>query len=297
MANRRRLGVALLLDRPVADEIDGLRRAVGDGSLERIAPHVTLVPPVNVPAARLADALARLRSAAATCAEPLHLTLGPPASFLPANPVLMLPVAGDLDRLAALRDAVFVEPLARSLSWPWVAHVTVADAGDPDRIAAAVGLLDGYTATVELGRVVLLEAQRSVAGGSHWRAIADADLAARRVVGRGGLDLELTRGRLVDPEALMLLGAAGVSPAAAARIVVTGRRGAAVVGVATAWRDDAGGHVGVLVTPDSRGEGVGSHLLAHVEAAVSDAGWTCPVLAAVGPAGFYRARSRWSTVV
>ena len=93
MANRRRLGVAVIIDAPVADEINGLRRAVGDRALERIVPHVTLVPPVNVPAACLSDALARLRAAAATCPEPLHLTLGPPGSFLPANPVLTLAVA------------------------------------------------------------------------------------------------------------------------------------------------------------------------------------------------------------
>ena len=50
MANRHRLGVAVVIDPPVADEINGLRRAVRDGALDRIAPHVTLVPPVNVPA-------------------------------------------------------------------------------------------------------------------------------------------------------------------------------------------------------------------------------------------------------
>ena len=76
--------------------------------------------------------------------------------------------------------------------------------------------------------------------------------------------------------------------------MVTARQADAVVGVAGAWRDDGGGHVGVVVTPDRRGQGIGSHLLAHVEAAVGDAGWASPVLAAVGPVGFYESRSRWS---
>lgn len=299
MANRRRLGVAVIIDAPVADEINGLRRAVGDRALERIVPHVTLVPPVNVPAACLSDALARLRAAAATCPEPLHLTLGPPGSFLPANPVLTLAVGGDVDRLRGLRDAVFVEPLARALSWPWVPHVTLADEGDPARVEAAVGLLAGYRATVDVDRLVLLEAARSPEG-PRWRACADAALAPRRVVGRGGMDLELTRGRVVDPQALEVIRAATdhpILPGAVQQgsgIVVTGRRATDAVGVAAAWRDDAGGHVGVVVAPEHRGEGIGSQLLAHVEAAVADAGWDCPVLAAVGPAGFYESRSRWS---
>jgi 2'-5' RNA ligase len=299
MANRRRLGVAVVIDPPVADEINGLRRAVRDGALERIAPHVTLVPPVNVPESRLADALARLRAAAASCPDPLHLTLGPPASFLPANAVLILAVGGDVDRLRALRDAVFVEPLARALAWPWVPHVTLADEEDPARVEAAVGLLDGYRATVSVDRMVLLEATRT-AEGLRWRPCADATLGPRRVVGRGGMDLELTRGRVVDPEALDVIEATAGLPAPPAPveqgsgIVVTGRQAGEVVGVAAAWRDDAGGHVGVVVPPDHRGQGIGSHLLAHVEAAAGDAGWACPVLAAVGPAGFYASRSRWS---
>ncbi|MDQ2726347.1 MAG: 2'-5' RNA ligase family protein [Actinomycetota bacterium] len=296
--NRYRLGVAVVIDPPVADEINGLRRALGDGALERIVPHVTLVPPVNVPASGLIDALARLRAAASSCPESLHLTLGPPASFLPANPVLTLTVAGDVDRLRALRDSVFVEPLARDLSWPWVPHVTLADDGDPVRIQVAVEVLDAYRATVTVDRLVLLEATRG-AEGLRWRPFADAALSPRRVVGRGGLDLELTRGRIVDPQAIEIIRAAG-RPALpgpiqdGSGIVVTGRRAADVVGVAAAWRDDSGGHVGVVVSQDRRGEGIGSHLLAHVEAAVGDAGWACPVLAAVGPAGFYASRSRRS---
>src|SRR5579859_4867068 len=126
-SNRRRLGVAVLLDPPVSDEVDGLRRAVGDPSLGRIPPHVTLVPPVNVRRADLLAAVDRLRRAAAATPGEIHLTLGAVTSFLPDNPVLYLAVGGDLGALRGLRDAVFAPPLERSLSWPWVPHVTLAD--------------------------------------------------------------------------------------------------------------------------------------------------------------------------
>ena len=62
---KARLGVALLLPAGVSAEVDGLRRALGDGALGRIPAHLTLVPPVNVREDRLGHALAVLRSAAA----------------------------------------------------------------------------------------------------------------------------------------------------------------------------------------------------------------------------------------
>ncbi len=66
---RVRLGVALLVPPPFDTEIDGLRRALGDGALGRIPAHLTLVPPVNVREERLGEALAALRRAAAARAK------------------------------------------------------------------------------------------------------------------------------------------------------------------------------------------------------------------------------------
>lgn len=295
------MGVALVVDPPVADEIDGLRRALADPALGRIDPHVTLVPPVNVRGGDLDRALRLLRGAAAARTGPLRLTLGPPASFLPRNPVLFLEVAGDGAELRALRDAVFAPPLARELTWPWVPHLTLADGVDPARITAALVALDRYVGVIEVDRVVLLEETRSGTGGRRWAPLADAALGPAAVVGRGGLALTLVRSRLVDPEAAELVrGVLGADDAswpwadAPRQVVVTARRDDSPAGVAVAWGDDHGGHVAVLVGAGTRHEGVGSHLLAHVEAAVTDAGWGFPALAALGPAGFYRARSVWS---
>ena len=61
---RQRLGVVLLVPQPLATEIDGVRRALGDGALDRIAPHITLVPPVNVAERDLPRAFTLVRTAA-----------------------------------------------------------------------------------------------------------------------------------------------------------------------------------------------------------------------------------------
>ena len=305
-SSRRRVGVALVLDPPLADQVDGLRLALGDPSLGRIPAHLTLVPPVNVRADELSTALARLREAAAAAPVPIQLTLGSPATFLPANPVVFLAVGGEIDSLRLLRDAVFVPPLDRKLSWPWIPHVTVADGIDEARIPPALAALDHFTAVTEADRIVMLEQGL----GRVWHPIADAVLGRPGIVGTGGLKLEITRGRMPDPEALRMLEVAGFRPGMApgmdhgvgsssARslffpIVMSARREGEVAGVAAAWADACGGHVAVFVGPAVRRQGIGSHLLGHLEAAARTAGWPYENLQADGPETFYRSRSTWS---
>jgi 2'-5' RNA ligase len=290
-----RLGAALLLAPPLADEINGLRRALGDPSLERVPPHVTLVPPVNVGDGDLAAALAVLRSAAAAAPDNLTLDLGPPATFLPANPVVYLAVAGQLDGLEALRNRLFARPLARDLTWPYVPHVTLAEWADPAAVMAAAATFGAYGATAVVDRVHLLQEARTD-GRRRWVPLADACFGPPAIVGRGGLALELTRSQMIDPEGASILAGVGWSPpeSPARRLVVTGRRGRTAVAVGVAWMGPDGGQVAVLVDARHRQQGVGSHVLAAVEHAVRTSDWGCSHLSAVGPAGFYAARSHFS---
>ena len=292
--------MAVVLDPPHSVEIDGLRRAVGDPSLGRIPPHVTLVPPVNVRRDDLPTALAVLRAAAAAVPGPLALTLGAVTTFLPVNPVLYLAVGGDLGDLRRLRDAVFRPPLERSLSWPWVPHVTLADGAEPERIAAALTALGSYTAVATVDRVVLLEEGR----GRVWAPLADARLGAPARIGTGGLTLHLTTGRLSDPQLVEARAElAGEAPCACppeegpagllAPVVVTAHREGEAVGQAAARVGAGGPEVEVWVRPGDRRQGIGGHLLAHLEHELRRAGWSFPELTARGPAGFYAARSRW----
>lgn len=307
---RRRLGVALLIDPPLADEVDGLRRAAGDRALGRIPPHLTLVPPVNVAEGDLPAVLARLRDAAASVPGPLELVLGPPGTFLPTNPVLYLDVGGDTDALARIRSAVFAGALRRPEAWPWTPHVTLADEADPARIEAALGVLDAYRVGFEADRVVLLE-ERRTGTGRRWMPLADAVFGPRHVVARGGLELELSLGRLLDPEAAALLRALpesetmvpGAPPAgeeagatlgerrAPFPLLCVARRREGPVGVGAAWWSNWRGHLGIAVDPAARRQGIGSQILARLTSALAEGGWDGPALSTLGPPGFYR-RSR-----
>ena len=258
---KRRLGVVLLIPSPADREVDGLRRACGDGMLGPVPPHITLVPPVNVREDALSDALGVVRRGAAAT-RPLRLSIGPPATFLPVNPVLYLSVGGELDGLVDLRDRIFSGPLQRPLSWPFVPHVTVAEAIEEDRITAALVALSSYRTDVVIDRVHVLEEQP----GRSWVALADYPLAPPVVVGRGGLPLELVTSDLPDPEAATLTGPG---------FTITARRHGAVVGSATVAMADATAELLRLeVDASCRREGIGTHLLAAAcsEAATRGAG-------------------------
>jgi 2'-5' RNA ligase/GNAT superfamily N-acetyltransferase len=278
---KHRLGVALLLPPPFDREVDALRRACDDGALGRIPSHLTLVPPVNVREDAMSDALAVLRRAASSVV-PFTLQLGPPATFLPDNPTLYLTVSGPgLDALHKLRDAVFVPPLERPLTWAFVPHGTVADEMDPVRIRAAIEALAGYRATVTFERVHLLEESKT-AEGRVWQPIADAPFAAPAVVGRGGIELELTVSAGLDTEAdafaareweryrvdVLGPGARDEEP-----FGIVARQRDEIVGVANGWTHGGVAHLrDLIVAAGHRREGIGSKLLAAFESLAAERG-------------------------
>jgi 2'-5' RNA ligase/GNAT superfamily N-acetyltransferase len=299
---RLRLGVVLLVPPPVDREVDALRRACGDASLGRVPAHLTLVPPVNVRKERLGDVLSLLRAAGAAI-RPFRLDIGPPTTFLPDNPVLYLPVAGEAAPLHALRDRVFVEPLARELTWPFVPHVTLVDGGEPGRLEAAVTALADARYDVPVDRVTLLQEQRDDEGARVWRPIADAALAAPAVVGRGGLELELATGPILDAEAGAWRDGAWAAYTAAEYgpgapeddpLAVTGRRSGQVVGVAVGHVRGPDAYLAELIVgADVRGEGVGGHLLAAFAAEARSRGATELTLRTIAGGAadrFYRER-------
>jgi 2'-5' RNA ligase len=294
---RQRLGVVLLVPQPLATQIDGLRRALGDGALARIAPHLTLVPPVNVAERDLPAAFAVVRTAA-SAAPHLALQLGPVATFLPVNPVGYLAVDGEPDALgslATLRQGCLAGPLDRPQERDFVPHVTVADELAPARLAAAVDAMADFAAPVTFDRVHVLAEQP----GRVWVPVAEMALGdGPQPVGRGSLPLDLgVTGRL-DTEAAALL-AVDHEPAGQP-FAVTARRDGVVVGAAWGWT--AGGRLEVadlVVAAAHRGQGIGRHLVVAVEAlgrrrACTRAGTAAPT---TGAAASLLAGCGWVTVL
>jgi 2'-5' RNA ligase len=242
-----RLASALLIPPPEATEIDGLRRACGDGMLGRVDAHVTLVEPINVREESLGEVEQIMRDAAAATPGPLTLTFGPALSFHPESPVLYLAVNGDLDELAVLRRAMRIGPFAREAAWPFVPHVTIGTDLSEERLDAGVAALAEFSTTVSLTHVHVLQEQQDPDEVRRWRPIADAALGGRSVSGRGGIELEVTE-------------------AAGSGWTLTARHQGTVVGEARGWTTDGVARLSWLsVAETERGIGIGRRLLAGVE--------------------------------
>lgn len=286
-----RLGVALMVPEPLATEVQGLRRACGDHG--RMAPHLTLVPPVNVRQDELSDALEVVRRAARNT-RPFVLALGPPSTFLPNNPVMFLQVGGDLDALLGLRSEIFVEPLSRSLAWPFTPHVTICDDGEPTRLHSAVAALMDYQVTWSVDRVHLLQEQSGPGHGHHrWVPFLDVAFGDPLVIGRGGFELEIATSECFDAWSRATVASwappdghdAEVSDDAAtstrassdhtSRSVLRASHQSELVGVLTGHRDGPVAMIDSLVVrPDLRRMGVGRHLAGAFGSAMASVGVT-----------------------
>ncbi|MDQ1372700.1 MAG: hypothetical protein QOJ09_38 [Actinomycetota bacterium] len=279
---RQRVGVVLLVPAPAGTEVDVLRRAVGAEDVQRLAAHLTLVPPVNVHDDDMGSALELLRDAAART-RPFRLVLGPPRTFLPTNPVLYLEVGGDVAAVDALRDRIFRPPLERTLTWPFQPHVTLLDGGHEERIRAAVDALADWRVEVVVDRVHLLR-EANDAGVRSWHPIAEAAFGGPSVIGRGGLEIELEVGaalsidaeefrrRSFDAHQHDRFGA----PWHPEPLCVTARRDGRILGTAEGdTRTTGEAYLSrLIVAGDVRGEGVGRALLAAFSSAAAERGAT-----------------------
>ncbi|MHB8244686.1 MAG: GNAT family N-acetyltransferase [Acidimicrobiales bacterium] len=277
MAAHRRLTVSLVVTGDVGREIDGMRRALGAAALERIPPHITLVPPVNVREDNLDQAATVVREAAQR-SRPMRLELEPPATFWPATPVVYLPVSGDTGELSELNDlrtALLAGPLAtpsgRRQEREYVPHVTLDQSIDPQRIDAVLQALSAYRAAVTIEQVTLLEFQET---HRRWHTLSSPTLGRPRVVGRGGFEVELAVSSLLDPaaESFQQQEWAGYTRTAYGDdsrdepFAITARIGGEIAGTATGQlRSDYCRLANLIVAAPWRSHGVGSHLLAAVE--------------------------------
>jgi 2'-5' RNA ligase len=272
---RCRLLVAYLLESTVAGEIDGLRRSFG-GPIDRIAPHLTLVPPTNVADEAVDDVVAHLGRVADRTA-PIALRIEGPATFAPVTPVLYLEIAGELAPLRALVAALGDGPLSPPASRrerPFVAHVTLGPRLDDDRLEAAVQALGPLRTPFVLDRATLL-VQREDERRS-WAPIADVALGPRAVVGRGGRELAFSDHVSLGPVARAFVAAEDPSrPNDHDTIVVEAHDLDGLVAVATgSVRAELALLERVVVRLTDRNLGVGAALLARFEQVARERGAT-----------------------
>jgi GNAT superfamily N-acetyltransferase len=241
------------------------------------------VPPVNVAAGDV-DAVTAVCREASRGAAPVSVDLGPTATFWPTMPVIYLAVAGDIAEMESLRAALSTTgplrpPSTRlEVEHPFVPHVTLNQRAPVDSIEPALALLGSYRASYTFPKLTLLEQDPA----KRWHPITDFPLGGGRVIGRGGLELELTVvGNLDEGTARFAadewesysLEQYGPGFVADDPYAIVARREGGVVGVASG---EVRGRIcelsRLIVGRRDRGLGVGTHLLRAVERLAAERG-------------------------
>lgn len=264
--SRRKLGVVLVIPRHIAPEIDGLRRALGVTTIERVPPHITLVPPINVAEDEVDDAIALARRVAAD-EQAIHVVVGPVGTFSPITPVLFLKVSGPgLDAIRRLRDELDAGPFAQELSYPYVPHVTISDDATDKEIDGAMASLTHYVEHLALDAVTVLEQSDE---DKIWRPIADAPLGARtttRTIGASPVTISVNTFSSWTGATMGRYRPLAAEAFVDERVVGVARGHVASEGVA--WLDE------LVVIAETRGTGIGGALARAFVDAARDAGAT-----------------------
>lgn len=146
----RTIGVAIAVPEPWGSQLQELRAGYGDRLAWTIPTHITLLPPTQVPEARLAEVDGHLADVA-SYVEPFDVELRGTGTFRPVTPTVYAVVARGVGGCEQLEARIRRGPLRRRLQFPYHPHVTLAfEVGDDvlDRaFEDSAGLDASFTAT------------------------------------------------------------------------------------------------------------------------------------------------------
>ena len=136
------LGIVVPIPEPWAQLLVDWRAKVGDPQASLVPPHVTLLPPTEVLVAERPLISAHLAEVA-RCHAPFTMHLSGTGTFAPVADVVFVAVARGIGNCELIANDVRRGPLARSLSYPYHPHVTVAHDVPTDMLdMASAGLAE-----------------------------------------------------------------------------------------------------------------------------------------------------------
>ena len=139
------LGIVVPVPEPWAQLLVWWRSKVGDPQASVVPPHVTLLPPTEVPLSRR-PAIAAHLAAVARSHPPFDMHLSGTGTFQPVSDVVFVTVARGIGNCELLANDVRKGPLDRTLSFPYHPHVTVAHGVSVDMLELAYNGLSDLSA-------------------------------------------------------------------------------------------------------------------------------------------------------
>ena len=119
------IGVVVPIPEPWSQLLVDWRSKVGDPQANVVPPHVTLLPPTEVPVTDRPIISAHLAQVAREH-PPFDMHLSGTGTFSPVSEVVFVAVARGIGNCELIANDVRRGPLARTLSFPYHPHVTVA---------------------------------------------------------------------------------------------------------------------------------------------------------------------------
>ena len=156
------IGVVVPVPEPWAQLLVDWRGKVGDPQASSVPPHVTLLPPTEVPLDRRPAVTAHLASVA-RLHPPFDMHLAGTGTFQPVSDVVFVTVARGIGNCELLAEAVRTGPLERTLSFPYHPHVTVAHDVPADMLELAYSGLSDLSAQFRVDHFTEFE---QTAGGA-----------------------------------------------------------------------------------------------------------------------------------
>jgi 2'-5' RNA ligase len=144
------IGVVVAVPEPWAQLLVDWRSKVGDPQANLVPPHVTLLPPTEVPAADRSAVTAHLADVAGRHAA-FDMHLSGTGTFKPVSDVVFIAVARGIGNCELIANDVRSGPLERELAFPYHPHVTVAHDVDPDMLELAYSGLADLQAEFHVG--------------------------------------------------------------------------------------------------------------------------------------------------
>lgn len=157
-------GVAVTIPAPFGDALRAARITSGDPMARAIPPHVTLLPPTEIPDSAMAEFTDHL-SAVAARHTAFEIRLNGTGTFRPVSPVVFVQVSLGIAACEALESAVRAGPVSRALEFPYHPHVTVAHHLSDDRLDDVYEALAGFRAEFTVDAFELYEQ----GGDEVWR--------------------------------------------------------------------------------------------------------------------------------
>lgn len=146
----RTIGVSIPVPEPWGSHLQDFRVNNGDAQGTSIPTHITLVPPLEVEAARFPEVQRHLDQVARATA-PYWIHLRGSGTFRPVSPVVFLNLVEGISQTEQLAHACRSGPLAVELTYPYHPHVTVAHLDEDDLLDRAFDGMDDFDCAFTAG--------------------------------------------------------------------------------------------------------------------------------------------------